>query len=220
MATPYLQTITEEVVSTQDLARSDLGPLPQVVIASAQTGGRGRSRAEWWNADRALAVSVAWRSSGSDVRPFSLMAGVAAIRVAPAALELKWPNDVMDAEGGKVGGILVEESTGILVAGLGLNLYWERAPDGAAALFDDDPGADRYKEIGALWAAELMRLVSVEGWPIDDYRRNCRTLGRDITWEPNGMGRAADVNDAGALLVETQSGLQEIHAGEIRHVAG
>lgn len=219
MATPYLQTFAEEVVSTQDLARSDLGLLPQVVIASSQTSGRGRDSAEWWNADHSLAASVAWRSTSDDPRPFSLMAGIAAIRALPMKVGLKWPNDVMVGES-KAGGILVERSGDVVVAGLGLNLFWENPPDRAASLFETEPGAGTYKELGALWAAELLDLVTSPGWPIAEYREHCQTLGRNITWEPDGSGLAAGLDAAGALLVETGSGVQEIHAGEIRHVLG
>lgn len=148
------------------------------------------------------------------------MAGVAAVRTLPMPVSLKWPNDVMVAPNLKAGGILVERSQDVMVAGLGLNLYWEDPPDGVSGLFEDDPGAAMFKEIGAHWAAALLDLVDASGWPIDEYRRHCQTLGRDITWDPNGSGLAAGVNDAGALLVETKSGVQAIHAGEIRHVLG
>ncbi len=38
-----------------------------------------------------------------------------------AAVRIKWPNDLL-VDGRKVGGILVEERGGVVVAGLGLNL--------------------------------------------------------------------------------------------------
>lgn len=217
MATPYLQQTHQEVVSTQDLARSDLGDLPRVVIASTQTGGRGRSGSTWLNADRALAVSAAWRPDAEDERPFSLMAGVAAARVAGPSVRLKWPNDVMRAES-KLGGILVERNHESVVVGLGLNMYWRSPPESMTALYAEEPAAGRYIEIGARWAAELLAMVRGSGWPIDEYRDVCQTLGRDIRWEPGGRGLAAGINSKGALLVETEAGIQEVVAGAIRHV--
>ena len=54
---------------------------PVVVIAAAQTAGRGRTGAEWITAPRALAVSVATPESILErIVPLSLMAGVAARR--------------------------------------------------------------------------------------------------------------------------------------------
>ena len=217
MATPYLQIFTSDVPSTQDLAREKLESLPVAVIASSQSEGRGRSGSRWDNADRALAVSVAWSGDDQDRRPFSLMAGVAAVRALKGGSVLKWPNDVMKGES-KVGGILVERSGSVVVAGLGLNLFWAEPPEGAGAVFDQDPGAESHREIGALWVAELMAQVEADGWPAPEYREACTTLGKSITWEPNGEGIAAGISESGALLVTTESGIKEIHAGAVRHV--
>jgi BirA family transcriptional regulator, biotin operon repressor / biotin---[acetyl-CoA-carboxylase] ligase len=217
MATPYLQIFTSDVPSTQDLAREEVESLPVAVIASSQSEGRGRSGSRWDNADRALAVSVAWPAVDEDRRPFSLMAGVAAVRALDNRPVLKWPNDVLQAEN-KVGGILVERGDRVVVAGLGLNLFWAKPPEGVGAVFDQDPGGGAHREIGALWVAELMAQVESGGWPADEYREACTTLGRSITWEPNGEGIAAGISESGALLVTTVSGIEEIHAGAVRHV--
>ncbi|MEX1249232.1 MAG: biotin--[acetyl-CoA-carboxylase] ligase, partial [Acidimicrobiia bacterium] len=112
MATPYLQIFTGDVPSTQDLARDRLESLPVAVVASSQSEGRGRSGSRWENAERALAVSLAWEADDDDHRPFSLMAGVAAVRALGNDVALKWPNDVMKSEQ-KIGGILVERAEGV-----------------------------------------------------------------------------------------------------------
>jgi BirA family biotin operon repressor/biotin-[acetyl-CoA-carboxylase] ligase len=219
MATPYWQLRRDEVPSTQDLARAELGDIPAVVIAAAQTEGRGRSGTGWLTAPRALAVSVAYRGTVEEARPISLMAGVAARRALGDIVDLKWPNDLEIGES-KVGGILVEQTDDVVVVGMGLNLWWPDPAEGIGALYDDDPGAERHAEIGALWAAELLSLLRIDGWPIDEYRQACVTLGRDISWEPDGSGRALDISESGALVIEDDSGLHEIHSGAVRHVRG
>ncbi len=217
MATPYLQMFVKDVPSTQDLARSRLESLPQVVVAAGQSAGRGRSGAPWANADRALAVSVAWLEQRDSNRPFSLMAGVAAVRILGSGTTLKWPNDIILGDK-KLGGILVERSGSSIVAGMGLNLYWPEPPPGATALNPHDPGESEFKELGALWAAEVLALIDSRGWPRDEYRRYCSTLGQKITWEPDGRGLATDVSDSGALIVETESGVEELVAGAVHHL--
>ena len=187
-----------------------------VVIASGQTQGRGRLGAEWLTAPRALAVSLALNVESKERRPISLMAGVAVSRSLDE-VKLKWPNDVLVGDA-KVGGILVERSNHTMVAGLGLNLYWPDAPSGFGAIHLSDPGPDRHAEVGALWAAELMSMIDGEGWPLGEYRDECTTIGREITWEPDGYGRAIDVLDSGELVVDTESGRTSIHSGEVRHV--
>ena len=216
MATPYLQLRRDEVPSTQDLARSELDRLPTVVMAERQTAGRGRTGAAWLTAPRALAASVALSMDVDDRRPLSLMAGLAAVRVV-TGVSLKWPNDVVTRDE-KLGGILVERSGPVVVAGIGINLWWPDAPEGVAALHESDPGRELHAVIGGLWAAELLRMVDGSGWPVDEYRTACVTLGREITWEPDGRGIAVDVNEAGELIVD-QGGLRRpLNSGVIRHL--
>lgn len=216
MATPYLQLWEEEVASTQDLARSELGTLPVVVVAQRQTAGRGRGGATWESAPRALAVSLAFHADDDDLRPFSLMAGVAAARGLDG-VSLKWPNDLMGADGMKVGGILVERSVEVVV-GLGLNLWWPDAPEGIGALHDLDPGTELHARVAGLWAAELMGLIEEADWPVEEYRSLCTTLGREISWEPAGRGTAVDITVDGGLVVETGEARQTLTSGAIRHV--
>jgi BirA family biotin operon repressor/biotin-[acetyl-CoA-carboxylase] ligase len=147
------------------------------------------------------------------------MAGVAARRALVGAVGLKWPND-LEIDDLKVGGILVEQSDGIAVIGMGVNLWWPEPPEGMGAVGEEDPGPHRHLEVGALWAAELLALIGAEGWPIDEYRESCGTLGREIVWEPEGSGKAIDVGGSGALLVQVGNDIVEIRSGAVRHVRG
>ena len=218
MATPYFQLRRDTVPSTQDVAREALDDLPVLVLARRQTEGRGRVGNEWQTADRAVASSMALHLDPNDQRPFSLMAGVSAGR-ATEGTTLKWPNDVL-LDRAKVGGILVERSGDVVVIGLGLNLWWPNAPEGAGSLYPEDPGEERFAEVGALWGAEIMRLVDDDGWPVDEYRELCVTIGREITWEPDGSGKAIDVANDGGLVVERNGLTETIHSGVVSHVRG
>lgn len=216
MATPYWQSRHGEVASTQDLARALLERLPVVVMAGSQTAGRGRTGVEWRTAPRALAVSLAMPDP-VERRPLSLMAGLAARRALGPRIGLKWPND-LETPAGKAGGILVEQDGSATVVGLGVNLWWPDPPPGFAAIEPADPGEEAGPRIGALWAAELLAMVAVEGWPIEEYRLACTTLGREVTWEPDGAGTAVDVSESGALVVEADGVRSEVHSGAVRHV--
>jgi len=218
MATPYLQLRRDIVASTQDIARDALEDLPVLVLATGQSEGRGRDGREWISADRALAASFAFRVDDLDVRPFSLMAGVAAVR-ATDGTTLKWPNDVL-VDSSKTGGILVERSGPVVVIGIGLNLWWATTPEGMSALDEEDPGADRYAGVGGLWGAELMSLIDREDWPIDEYRESCVTFGREIQWEPDGEGLAVDIAPDGGLIVVVGGERMTIRSGAVRHIRG
>ena len=216
MATPYLQLRREEVTSTQDVAASELDRFPVVVISQRQTTGRGRSGAGWVTAPRALAVSVAFEADSEDDRPFSLIAGVAAARVM-ADIGLKWPNDLLLGTD-KIGGILVERSERRVVAGLGVNLWWPEPPTGTGALCEADPGESLHSELGALWAADFLQLVDSPGWPREEYRSRCATVGKEVAWEPEGRGLAVDISDEGGLVVEREGKQTVVWSGAVRHL--
>lgn len=216
MATPYFQLALDIVGSTQDVARENLGDLPVLVMATGQTGGRGRSGSVWFTADRALAASFAVDLETFDERPFSLIAGIAAGRVIEPAT-LKWPNDLL-IEDKKVGGILVERTGRTVVIGFGLNLFWNAPPEGAAGVFAHDPGDKAYTAIGSLWGAELNSILGETSWPVDEYRTMCATIGKAITWEPDGSGFAVDVREDGGLVVSSGEELEVILSGAVHHI--
>lgn len=223
MDTPYSVTVLDEVSSTQDAARDRAEPgSAAVVVAHRQSAGRGRSGAEWETAPRAVAVSVAFESSWEPDRTplIALLAGVAARRVLGDSVSLKWPNDVLEDDT-KVAGILVEAAGGVVVVGMGVNLYWPDRPDGYGALHDVDPGVGEGPEVAVSWAEELLGLVAAgpDDWPREEYRDGCSTLGTLITWDRDGRGRALDVGEDGALEVLTDDGERlSITSGEVRHL--
>ncbi len=116
-----------------------------LVIAEAQTAGRGRQQRRWETpASQALLISYIFKAP-FPVAPvlFPMLTGLAMLRgmemyLPPLApyLGLKWPNDLLlgtsMADASKVGGILIEsvyqgsEAVAIIV-GCGLNVLQDRA---------------------------------------------------------------------------------------------
>jgi BirA family transcriptional regulator, biotin operon repressor / biotin---[acetyl-CoA-carboxylase] ligase len=130
----------EECASTNDVAaeRGRSGaPEGLLVIADAQTGGRGRLGRSWHAPPCAnLTFSILLRPARPpiEVPPLTLLAGAAvAAAIAPFGVvpRLKWPNDVQLAANGappkKIAGILTEMASegsrvGHVVVGIGLNV--------------------------------------------------------------------------------------------------
>lgn len=220
MATSYSVTHHGQVPSTQDLARNAFNGRPVLVTATEQTAGRGRGGSTWLSAPRSIAVSLAFRPgwAPSDLTIVPLLGGLAATE-ALDDVELKWPNDVLRG-GDKVAGLLAELFDGIVVIGMGVNLWWPDAPPGATALFDQDPGEDEGRRLAERWADEVMSLVdgAPGSWPIDRYRSRCVTLGTQITWDPDGAGLAVDVARDGSLVVDTDTGRINLTTAGVRHV--
>ena len=113
-----------------------------VLVADAQTAGRGRLDRRWVSPPRAgLTFSVLLRPGGVPAALLGwlpLLAGVAAAatvrRVTAVDAILKWPNDVLAGDA-KLGGILAERTGTAVVIGIGINVWQGQAdlpPDAAA----------------------------------------------------------------------------------------
>lgn len=123
--------ILEECASTMDeawkhLASGGLGAWGSVLCAR-QSGGRGQLRRAWIAPPGNLSVSLVLPTLPKRLGDMaSLLLGHAVSealeRETDAPILVKWPNDLLTRDG-KVGGILVEERAGRMVAGIGLNLF-------------------------------------------------------------------------------------------------
>jgi len=221
MATPLLIERFGLVDSTQSEATDLYSDGPVLVSALGQRSGRGRSGADWKNADRSVAASLALQPGwpmGSTAR-ITLVAGLAATDVLGDSVGLKWPNDIMIGDL-KVGGILTETSDSVVVIGFGLNIFWASPPAGAGAVQASDPGEGLSHRIAEQWALSLLDRIAAgpNAWGRDEYLERCMTIGRVIEWAPEGSCLALGVDDDGALLVETDGGTQTLSSGEVRHV--
>jgi BirA family biotin operon repressor/biotin-[acetyl-CoA-carboxylase] ligase len=130
-------------------------------------------------------------------------------------VRLKWPNDVT-VDTGKVGGILAQRNAGVTVVGCGLNLWWPEPPIGACGLLEHDPGPSVGLHVSQRWADSIV--AGAQPWDRDVYKAACATLGEEVTWLPAGKGRAVDVDNDGALVVDTGRGLLSLRSGEVHTV--
>ncbi len=215
-----------------------------VLVAEAQTAGRGRLGRDWTAPPRSgLAFSVLFPPVGDVARLgwIPLLAGVAVVsalrdfteieEAAPGRMReavLKWPNDVLIGDR-KLAGILAERVDGGVVVGIGLNVSLKEhelpvpmatslALEGAPT--DRDPLLRAILRELARWHQELVRdgVTALRG----EYRELCATLGRRVRAEmPGGTtitGEAHDVDDIGRLLVKADDGEHSLSAGDIVHV--
>jgi BirA family transcriptional regulator, biotin operon repressor / biotin---[acetyl-CoA-carboxylase] ligase len=203
-----------------------------VVVADAQTAGRGRRGRTWHDEPGAsLLMSVILRPRLDPVRlpTLSLAAGVAVVealeRVTGLAARLKWPNDVL-VGGRKLAGILLESrlnAAPLVVLGIGINLAQRSFPsdlaDRATSVRlatgrDVEPDALLTALLEALdtWRARL----ETEGWaPVRErWRTVADTLGRRVTVD-GVTGLALDVDEDGALIVADGDQRRRVVAGEV-----
>jgi len=128
---PYDLTLfaVESCTSSMDLAwqLAQEGQLPDwaSVLAARQTSGRGQFKRQWhsppgnvYSSLRIPQPALAWRNLIALLSAESMRVVLTALGL---TVTIKWPNDILVA-GKKVCGILVEEKSGIVIAGVGLNL--------------------------------------------------------------------------------------------------
>ena len=238
----------EQLGSTSDraleLARRDELNLPLLVLAERQTGGRGRGSNLWWWAEGALTFSLLIDSRSLKIASeqwpvLSLSTGLAICealeQIAPGGdFGVKWPNDVYCA-GRKLCGILIESPSaarGRVIVGIGLNVnnslasappeirgiatsladYLQRPLDMNAVLLSLLTSLhNRWQELGTSgFAAQAA-----------DFRRRCILDGRTIQVSSGSRlitGRCLGIDDAGSLLLQTESGREEIASGSVTSV--
>ena len=234
--------VVESVGSTNAVlaaAAADGSPEGTVLVAEHQEAGRGRLDRAWVSPPRAgLTVSVLLRPDVPASRRswLPLLTGVAlaetARDVAGVRTALKWPNDLLAVDGGKLAGLLAEVGSGGVVLGVGLNVSTtaDELPEGGTSLLAQGGATDRT----ALLTGFLHRLAGrYRAWsgalgdPIAsglarDYLAWSATVGEQVAVTlPDGavvQGVAEAVDWDGRLVVVTERGRVDLAAGDVRHV--
>lgn len=232
-----------EIGSTNDRARELLagGAADGIaVVADLQTAGRGRRGRSWVSPPgRNVMVSVGLRPRLEAGQAGLLgIAAALAVRDAAAAvvrwteLLVRWPNDVVTADGAKLAGLLVETAIedGRLteaVIGMGVNVNWRRAEmpaeiaERATSLADLAGGdLDRvsfcYRLLDDL-DAQVAALERGES-PVERLRAVSALDGRPVTidlGEERLEGVAAGVAADGSLLLDAPDGRVALASGEV-----
>jgi BirA family transcriptional regulator, biotin operon repressor / biotin---[acetyl-CoA-carboxylase] ligase len=234
----------DEVGSTQrvaaELAEADAAQ-GTVVIAEAQTAGRGRLGRSWHSpAGLNLYTTVILRPriAITDVPRLSLVAGVAAAEaletVAPGHVALKWPNDIW-LDDRKAGGIIAEALTdgsqqlACVLLGIGINVNLALA-DIPVELRDKATSVriaigrrcDRIELAAALFQRLDSRYIEAEADRFDlvrsAYEKYLALVGKQVTvieGAARTAGVIAGIDTHGVLLLKTDSGIQRILTGDV-----
>ncbi|MFN4359666.1 MAG: biotin--[acetyl-CoA-carboxylase] ligase [Hylemonella sp.] len=231
---PGLPGFTVEVLpevdstNTELMRRARAGRLePVLLVAEAQTAGRGRLGRAWYGGapGDVLTFSLGLSLRMADWSGLSLAVGVGVAQSLHPDLQLKWPNDVWWQDR-KLAGILIETTQigeeRYAVIGVGINITpresaglntapaWlrELAPlmDAPAALLRVAPAL-----------VQAVQRFETQGWTpfLSDYAARDALAGRDVQLSDGSQGQAQGVDERGALLVHTSSGLKKISSAEV-----
>ncbi len=216
-----------ETSSTNTRARALAAALPAgaplpLVVADHQTAGRGRLGRSWSAAPGAgLLFSLVLRPPVPPAEAPRCVLLWAAAMAEVLGLLLKWPNDLVDAEGRKVGGMLAEldglgaDRVPSVILGVGINIEPPSDPAlpqaGSLRALGRAP-ADRAALLGALVRAvdrfDPRDPAGLDRWRAHTLGRRVRVAGRE--------GVATGLREDGALLVDGAP----ILAGDVELVAG
>lgn len=213
-----------------------------VVIAEAQTQGKGRRGRGWASTPgKNLTCSVVLRPEVAPQRAAELTL-LGAVALAETLVEagvpalIKWPNDVL-VNGRKVAGVLTELSADVervqfVVLGVGVNLNAAKAdwpPDVAEAATSVmlERGAPVPR---ALFAAALFTRLErwLERWSNEGFeplraawKARSATLGHEVLVREERRelrGMAEDIDDTGALLVRVGTQVERVLAADVEHL--
>ena len=244
MRHPSFGLTIEAVASTGStnadlMARIGHMTMPIALVADHQTAGRGRAGRCWHSsADASLTFSLAWRFglSVQALSGLSLVVGVAladALAQTGAAVQLKWPNDLL-IDQKKLGGVLIETSADPrdasslwAVIGVGINLQSSvqaasdiGQPIASLALPID---ADRNVLLALILDHLCANLVQFEQCGFAQFvpRWDRLHAHRDfaVSIIDRGVvlhtGIARGVDAQGCLLLDTSTGMRAIAAGDV-----
>ncbi len=231
-----------DVPSTQDVALglARAGARDGIVVADAQSAGRGRQGTTWADVPGSSLLSsriLRPERPLQELPTLSLVAGIAvaeAVRLLGVDARLKWPNDVL-VGGRKLAGILVELHVPepLAILGIGINVRPPPAlpgdPSALPPISLAEVGAeadrltvlrlvlDRFDELYAVWSASGFGRLAGRFGALDALAgEEVEAAGAGAGAAIRGIARGVDAT--GALLLETATGRRSVTSGAVRHV--
>ena len=219
-------------------------PHASVVAANLQTQGKGRRGRQWQSAlGESLTFSFLWRftQGAAGLSGLSLAVGIALIRalnkINITNALLKWPNDVLILDDGvykKLAGILIElqgdtdgQSAAIIGVGINLNISKSQLEKIDQPAIDIKNLTSEYVDSNVFMAIIIKELASVlssfesdqfkpfkDEWLIHHAFQEKLIkimLGNSQTIS----GKAVDISDTGALIIDTDEGIKSFASGEV-----
>lgn len=230
----YHEELSSTMDAAKELARKGC-PEFTTVVAGCQTSGRGRLKREWLSDKGGLYFTTVVRPDLPPVLSYrvSFLASLTLARALNQMfgidVRLKWPNDLLVDER-KLCGMLSEmeaEADRVAFINVGIGLNVSNDPSGiepAATSLKTILGRDVSKNgilARFLDAFEQQMKTAVFDRVIDEWKAHTVTLNRQVrvvTSREVFTGKAVDVDDSGALVLQGADGsLQKIHYGDCFH---
>jgi biotin-[acetyl-CoA-carboxylase] ligase BirA-like protein len=218
------QTVLKEILSNES------NPNPNILVSTnKQLEGLGRRGNNWVHFDNALALSFTLKPS-DQVTLTPLEIGVILVDYLQekyqTELKLKWPNDILNQNGEKCGGILIHtHHNQLLVVGVGINLG--KFPKESDITFDKynaglitDEEIHNKKEICHEVYQFLLNNRIQTNQVIESWLSKCAHLNRKVSIEDkNGTlqtGLFSGIGDSGEALILSEQKIHSHFSGSLR----
>ncbi len=212
-STASTQTAARKLIQDGDARIGD------IVMAESQTAGRGRFGRTWISPRGGIYATIICPGGDPLLAAKSGLSVIEVLRSANVPAAIKWPNDVLVGDK-KLAGVLIESDGECALVGIGMNVAASPLRTSARlADYADSDHPDAWVE--AIADALLEKIHSP--FDLDAYRQSCVTLGLNVRIEalPGGVlieGEAVDIDEAGRLVVASNTGKTVISSGDCLHV--
>lgn len=208
--------------STQDVLKEQLKEHKGVdltVSCEFQAHGHGRGDRQWEDTPGTICFSM-------NIPPHQIPSFTAlelSLLVARLfetkgqSIKLKWPNDLINNENKKCGGVLVQTAEDTLLAGIGLNLYYPGPNFGG--VYESSFALEK-----KFWAKEISTFIRTHRYTdtqelIRDWTERCIHMNKDVSitegdQEFTGIFKGLGLH--GEALVESNQGPKHIYNGTLR----
>jgi BirA family biotin operon repressor/biotin-[acetyl-CoA-carboxylase] ligase len=231
----YFPEIGSTMDAARELAKKGAGE-GTIVIAEAQTRGRGRLSREWRSPKGGIYFTFVLRPriSPAYAPRINLMASVAVAATIRKLLglkaELKWPNDVL-IEGRKVCGILAEmdaemDVVNFVNVGIGINAntsipQFEKTVTSLKDALGREISRKEFLNV-LLMEIERQQPLLMKTDLLEEWKKLSVTLNKDVRIVAPGeviVGRAIDIDTTGALIIKERNGsVKKAMAGDCIHL--
>lgn len=210
--------------STQDLIKEQLtGNESQELTISCehQTQGRGRGTNNWQDSPGTICFSMSLLPHENKTFTALEISTIVAdfFQHKGHKIGLKWPNDLINSEGKKCGGILLQNFNSLYIAGVGLNLFQSHKDFGGVY----ETSFPLEKQV---WAKELSEYIRANRFNntnelIVKWNFYCAHMGKQVRifeGEVETVGEFVGLGPYGEAVLKNNSGLHHLFNGSLRLV--
>jgi BirA family transcriptional regulator, biotin operon repressor / biotin---[acetyl-CoA-carboxylase] ligase len=208
--------------STQEELKLE-APLEAYTLISTllQHKGAGRYDRQWTKQSHSLAFSftapahkeLSWHSLQTAVLVHDWILDFFQIET-----KLKWPNDILNLSGKKIGGLLHDHLQGMMMIGIGINLHSDSKDEYPSLL--KNPPFESQHDLALSCTQFILNQENINPTDIKSrWEKSCFHLNKNVTVEDAGKkisGKFVGLGSWGEALIETSEGLTSVYSGSLR----